>query len=344
MANFERFFVFYFFFTGVFSIKERCEDDNKYCKIWASMKLCENPQYLFFMKQRCRKSCNLCSNKQRLCSDYDSFCNLYSSKGYCKALHVDYMRLNCCMSCKFAELKQMAVSGICGTSSQLNSFLSKHLSAYTTGETKSSSFNLPWAAYIFTNKTNNIHSTGLLISKTHVLTTASSVYKFTKNREIYAEFGGNQEKVKIKIKKILIHPSYNKTTNVGDIALLTLETKVNFSSNIRPICLPTSDESERKKKVFLGRRIDNEDNFYINTCLEDSKNFTSSTFNLNCENLKDRRNDCQIKNGFQMIKFQERHYLIGLIAWDFDCNKTNTSWDYIRVFNYIKWIVQHSGE
>ena len=42
------------------------------------------------------------------------------------------------------------------------------------------------------------------------------------------------------------HPEYNKITNNNDIALLKLDSDVNFSEYIYPICLPTRQHDEPK--------------------------------------------------------------------------------------------------
>ncbi|XP_043372006.1 serine protease 27-like [Dermochelys coriacea] len=46
--------------------------------------------------------------------------------------------------------------------------------------------------------------------------------------------------VSFPIKKIYCHPSYTDIRSSGDIALVELETPVNFNRVIHPICLPAS--------------------------------------------------------------------------------------------------------
>lgn len=43
-----------------------------------------------------------------------------------------------------------------------------------------------------------------------------------------------------KVKRVVRHRSFDSRTLYNDIALLTLESPVQYSSNIRPICLPRS--------------------------------------------------------------------------------------------------------
>lgn len=46
-----------------------------------------------------------------------------------------------------------------------------------------------------------------------------------------------------KVKRVVRHRSFDSRTLYNDVALLTLETPVQYSSNVRPICLPRSSHS-----------------------------------------------------------------------------------------------------
>ncbi|XP_063627933.1 CLIP domain-containing serine protease HP8-like [Cydia splendana] len=51
----------------------------------------------------------------------------------------------------------------------------------------------------------------------------------------------NDPPVDVKIDATFVHPSYNRRTLVGDIALLRLAHPVNFTEFIRPVCLPNTE-------------------------------------------------------------------------------------------------------
>jgi hypothetical protein len=42
---------------------------------------------------------------------------------------------------------------------------------------------------------------------------------------------------------ILVHPSYNDTTSVGDVAVLILNTTVEVNAVVRPVCMWGHDNS-----------------------------------------------------------------------------------------------------
>ena len=40
------------------------------------------------------------------------------------------------------------------------------------------------------------------------------------------------------VKEIILHPEYNYTSNLNDVAILKLKTKLNFTDTIKNACLP----------------------------------------------------------------------------------------------------------
>lgn len=45
-----------------------------------------------------------------------------------------------------------------------------------------------------------------------------------------------------KVKRVVRHRSFDSRTLYNDVALLTLESPVQYNTNVRPICLPRSSE------------------------------------------------------------------------------------------------------
>jgi hypothetical protein len=46
----------------------------------------------------------------------------------------------------------------------------------------------------------------------------------------------------VQVTEIYVHPSYNETSNVGDIALLILSSTVQVTVIVRPVCLWGQDD------------------------------------------------------------------------------------------------------
>merc|ERR1719239_235139 len=80
--------------------KEECMDHNKHCSTWAAgpENYCEINTY---MKNYCKKSCELCSVKRETCVDIKktSTCNAWKQRGFCTEHFVDYMESNCKKTC-----------------------------------------------------------------------------------------------------------------------------------------------------------------------------------------------------------------------------------------------------
>ena len=53
------------------------------------------------------------------------------------------------------------------------------------------------------------------------------------------------DEVVVKIKEIILHEKFDKTTFDADFALLRLEKPLTFSKSVRPICLPRSSTTYR---------------------------------------------------------------------------------------------------
>ena len=55
-----------------------------------------------------------------------------------------------------------------------------------------------------------------------------------------------------KVKKIFIHPKFNKYLLEDDMALIQLEKPVEFDANIQPICLPRKDEDYTGEEGYVS--------------------------------------------------------------------------------------------
>lgn len=57
----------------------------------------------------------------------------------------------------------------------------------------------------------------------------------------------------IKVQKVIKHPKYNATNYFADIAIIKLESPIEFSIKIQPCCLPDStDAAGRSGKSLSG--------------------------------------------------------------------------------------------
>ncbi|KAF2896093.1 hypothetical protein ILUMI_10091 [Ignelater luminosus] len=121
----------------------------------------------------------------------------------------------------------------------------------------------PWMAALYYTKQDGsggeFKCGGTMISNRYVLTAARCLnvpgfdltavrfgeWKFSANKDCIRDTELIEEVctepvVDVKIEEKIAHVYYNSTSGSNDIALLRLESKIQFSEYIRPICLPPS--------------------------------------------------------------------------------------------------------
>ena len=75
------------------------------------------------------------------------------------------------------------------------------------------------------------------------------IYSFTGEHDVRVVEGYEQI---ISVDKIIIHPDYDAYTLDYDVALIKLKKPINFTRNVRPVCLPTMDFAPGTKCFVTG--------------------------------------------------------------------------------------------
>ena len=231
-------------------------------------------------------------------------------------------------------------------------------------ETKVNEF--PFMAALLFQSTGSSYCGASLISSNWVLT-ASHCVKDYKASDIFVRLGAHDISLTTEAKaynyfvsQIITHANYNATTVDNDIALLKLQTPVQFTSAISPVCLPfkfpTSDFSG-EQAIATGWGMTSFQGstsnvlmevvlpvISLNTCTSYPSVAGKLTQNMFCTYLPG--NDaCQGDSGGPLLWINNnRVYQIGIVSWGIDCAKTGNPGVYTKVNNYLTWIQQNTGE
>ncbi|CAL1270729.1 unnamed protein product [Larinioides sclopetarius] len=119
----------------------------------------------------------------------------------------------------------------------------------------------PWMAGIYTRNfgIENFLCGAAIINKRHLVTAAHCFRTRGGARILPTRFTVRVGNIKVLegtqhlIESIIIHPQYIPREHYNDIAVIKLKEPINFESNVRPICLPTSPQIRRKK--LLGKEV-----------------------------------------------------------------------------------------
>ncbi|KAM5180639.1 coagulation factor X-like [Mantella aurantiaca] len=171
--------------------------------------------------------------------------------------------------------------------------------------------------------------------------------------------GTEQER---KVVEIIIHEDYRniKGNYNHDIALLRLNTSVNYTDYVVPMCLP---EKEHAVRVLLqlmssstvsgwGRLLEGGATPDIlrrvelprvksQQCKEQTR--LNITENMFCAGYTDGSKDaCKGDSGGPYItKYKNTYYLTGIVSWGIGCADVNKYGVYTRVSRYTEWINKH---
>lgn len=124
----------------------------------------------------------------------------------------------------------------------------------------------PWSTLLINEKQRGrdaLFCGGVLISKLYVVTAAHCV-KDLHQRWISVRLGEhaidteidcigttcNEPPLDVPVEELISHPKFNSTTFENDIALLRLANPVNFTNYIKPLCLPSNQNTDTSGIVF----------------------------------------------------------------------------------------------
>lgn len=208
---------------------------------------------------------------------------------------------------------------------------------------------------------------GSLISSTTVLTAAHCTDGASANTYL-VRVGEHDTSIKdgefdVKVKQIIQHPDYNSANVDNDFSLLILESAVEWSDSVKPVCLPAKlkgDYEDAEAIVsgwgttsFGGQLSSTLQEVDVVTmtnsaCTSGNSQYSSSqiTDNMLCAAEKDMnggKDACQGDSGGPLItkETDESYSQIGVVSWGSGCAQADSPGVYSRVTEQLKWITDN---
>lgn len=195
---------------------------------------------------------------------------------------------------------------------------------------------------------------GSLHKRDIVITAANCFRKIVNLRDITVSVGATDKglaKHVFHIKAIIVHPSYNRTTNVNDIAVINLMERVNITISVRTIQLATSTPKTGTSAIVSGWGSKLEGEHFIDTSqllnvkvrIIGHEQCSSSRFkhgnsldgSMFCA-LENSKKACIGDSGAPLIAESK---LIGIFSWKIECYQTVYPGVYTDVSKFQSWII-----
>jgi transmembrane serine protease 3 len=197
-----------------------------------------------------------------------------------------------------------------------------------------------------------------------VVTAAHCVYDGTSRLEVVAgahdldnKYSTGLQRVKAGTTKY--HPAYNSDTTMNDIAIIKLDTPINFTSTVQPACLPAEEETvaDNTQATVAGWGLTREGGAYSSNILmqvgvptisskDCGSQYKASGIKIDqsamiCAGYKQGGKDaCQGDSGgpFVVQNADKGYTLQGVVSFGVGCARPGLPGVYTRVATYRSWI------
>ena len=157
--------------------------------------------------------------------------------------------------------------------------------------------------------------------------------------------------------EFIVHEDYEKSRQLNDIGLVKLRNPVAFTSKIRPICLPSSENEAFDKLVVAGwgrvregGSLSPRPKEVVVPQLPESRCYSVfgqfMTSNNLCAGGVSQQDACQGDSGGPLVaKVGGDSYVVaGVTSFGIGCGRQGVPGAYTKVTNYLDWIRGHSAD
>ncbi|KAE8578190.1 hypothetical protein XENTR_v10023386, partial [Xenopus tropicalis] len=218
----------------------------------------------------------------------------------------------------------------------------------------------PWQVYL---RGPNFFCGGSLITSKWIISAAHCCHStltpsnYTVYAGAYNLSGANSHEVKVKVKNFIINPNYTTFTKGSDICLMELQTELNFTQYISPVCLPASGVAF---PTGLPCWVTGWGNIARNVSLPPPKTLqevlvpligaqvcksyysrvANITDNMICAGyVSGGKGICQGDSGGPLVCAQaDRWYLVGIVSFGIPCEQKYYPSVYGRSNAFVDWI------
>ncbi|KAK7057018.1 CLIP domain-containing serine protease, partial [Halocaridina rubra] len=217
----------------------------------------------------------------------------------------------------------------------------------------------PWIVSILRSGINpNQYCGGALLSERHVLTAAHCIASFDRS-SIWVRLGeydfnrrDDSPHVERRIAAFNLHPNFNSRTFENDIAVLILESPVQYNDFIRPICLPPPGESfAGRPGTVIGwgalayqgpvspvlQKVSVP--VWTNQDCDDAYDQSIKSSMVCAGNPRGGQDSCQDDSGGPLMTINGGKWnIIGIVSFGTRCAEPGTPGVYTRVSSFLDWI------
>nr|XP_039261875.1 hyaluronan-binding protein 2-like [Styela clava] len=227
----------------------------------------------------------------------------------------------------------------------------------------------PWMAALYLQNKGKFVCGGSIVGKSWVLTAAHCVDKQNPSNVLVLVGSRHHTQLDaghrwIGASRIFLHPTYDGT--IGDVALIKLHFQLEYTDNIRPICLPNGEKVETDTKCFApGWGIANREDIPIekssaslqhaglrilprDVCAQGYKNspyYRAVTDNVICSGLLSGNKDTCLGDSGGPLACQRKAscdwYIAGVTSFGaVECGSKNVPTGFMDIVHYEAWIKQ----